>query len=62
MIKQVLFIQGGGDAGYEEDAQLVASLQTILRATYQVHYPRMPSIDALPDFEWLLNGKRLLNI
>ena len=56
MIKQVLFIQGGGDAGYEEDAQLVASLQTILRDTYQVHYPRFPFIDALPDLECLLIG------
>jgi len=53
MNKQVLFIQGGGEAGYAEDAQLVASLQTELGATYQVHYPRMPSNEALPDFGWL---------
>ncbi|PSR56492.1 hypothetical protein AHMF7605_24845 [Adhaeribacter arboris] len=53
MTQQVLFIQGGGDAGYEEDAQLVASLQTELGAVYQVHYPRLPSDKALPDFGWL---------
>ncbi|QMU29667.1 alpha/beta hydrolase [Adhaeribacter radiodurans] len=53
MKQQVLFIQGGGDEGYEEDALLVVSLQTALGATYQVHYPRMPSNKALPDFGWL---------
>ncbi len=53
MKQQVLFIQGGGDKGYEADAPLVASLQTALGATYQVHYPRMPSNEALPDFGWL---------
>jgi len=30
MSKQVLFIQGGGDDGYEADKALVASLQTAL--------------------------------
>lgn len=53
MNQQVLFIQGGGKDGYEEDTSLVASLQTALGATYQVHYPRMPSDEALPDFGWL---------
>lgn len=53
MNQQVLFIQGGGENGYEEDTSLVASLQTALGATYQVHYPCMPSDEALPDFGWL---------
>ena len=47
--KQVLFIQGGGEDGYEADAKLVASLQAGLGATYNVRYPQMPDTDA-PDF------------
>ena len=49
--KQVLFIQGGGDGAYEEDAKLATSLQEKLGATYNVRYPRMPDGD-LADFEW----------
>lgn len=53
MNKNVLFIQGGGDRGYEEDAKLVASLRMLLGATYDMHYPRMQSDEALPDFGWM---------
>ena len=41
MKKQVLFIHGGGDDGYEADGALVASLQAALGNGYTVRYPRM---------------------
>lgn len=53
MKKQILFIQGGGDDGYEADAKLVASLQAKLGNTYEIHYPPMRSDETLPDFGWL---------
>lgn len=53
MNQQVLFIQSGGENGYKEDTSLVVFLQTALGVTYQVHYPPMPSDEALPDFGWL---------
>lgn len=49
----LLFIQGGGEDGYEVDRKLAASLQAELGKTYQVHYPKMPSDKNLPDFGWL---------
>lgn len=53
MKKQVLFIHGGGDDGYGEDAKLAASLQQALGDDYKVIFPKMPSIDDSPDFGWL---------
>ncbi|MBS0028304.1 alpha/beta fold hydrolase [Chitinophaga sp. 22321] len=53
MIKQVLFIQGGGNDGYEADAELAASLQQALGNDYEVIYPEMQTDDAAPDFGWL---------
>jgi predicted alpha/beta hydrolase family esterase len=50
--KQVLFIQGGGDGGYEADAKLVASLQKALGMDYQIIYPQMQTDTAAPDFGW----------
>jgi predicted alpha/beta hydrolase family esterase len=49
--KQVLFVHGGGEGGYEADAKLAASLQAGLGAAYNVRYPRMPNEDS-PDFGW----------
>ena len=51
MTKQVLFIQGGGDDGYNADKKMVKSLQESLEKNYQVVYPQMPS-DKTPDFGW----------
>jgi predicted alpha/beta hydrolase family esterase len=51
--KQVLFIQGGGDDGYEADAKLAGSLQKALGANYELNYPRMQTDDTAPDFGWL---------
>ena len=53
MRKQMLFIQGGGNGGYEADAKLVASLQKTLGKDYEISYPRMQTDDAAPDFGWL---------
>src|SRR4051812_30249563 len=53
MKKQVLFIQGGGNGGYEADAKLVASLQKALGKDYELNYPRMQTDEAAPDFGWL---------
>jgi predicted alpha/beta hydrolase family esterase len=52
MKKQVLFIQGGGDDGYNETAKLVAALQKALGIDYEINYPPMPDDDT-PDFGWL---------
>lgn len=50
--KQILFIHGGGDGGYEADETLVAFLQRELGASYTVHSPQMPD-DPAPDFGWV---------
>ena len=53
MNKYVLFIQGGGDDGYEADKALVRSLQENLVDEYDIDYPEMPSDESAPDFGWL---------
>jgi predicted alpha/beta hydrolase family esterase len=63
MNRRVLFIQGGGHEGYEADKKLVASLQTALGETYEVHYPQILSDETLSDFGWLPQiGKEIANI
>jgi predicted alpha/beta hydrolase family esterase len=52
LTKQVLFIQGGGEGGYEADAKLVTSLQTALGKDYQINYPQLQTDAAAPDFGW----------
>jgi hypothetical protein len=42
MNKHVLFIQGGGEGAYEDDAKVVDSLRKALGAAYYLHYPRRP--------------------
>ncbi|MEO8396221.1 MAG: alpha/beta hydrolase [Chloroflexota bacterium] len=54
--KQVLFIQGGGDNGYEADEKLVTSLKKELGTAYSVHYPEMIPDNDAPDFGW---GKQI---
>jgi len=55
MSRHVLFIQGGGNGGYEADAKLVASLRKALGTAYKVHYPKMLPDETDPDFgqRWL---------
>ena len=55
-MREVLFVHGGGDNGYEADAPLAASLAQHLGAAYNVRYPRMPEDTASPDFGW---GKKI---
>ena len=52
MKKDVLFIQGGGEKGYEADAKLAASLQQSLGGSYKVYYPPMQTNETEPDFGW----------
>ena len=49
MVKQVLFIHGGGEGAYAEDARLAASLARELGAGYSVHCPQMPN-EREPDY------------
>ncbi|RYF63966.1 MAG: hypothetical protein EOO39_27570 [Cytophagaceae bacterium] len=53
MRKQVLFIQGGGEDGYEADAKLVAFLQNALGLDFELIYPRMQTDETAPAFGWL---------
>jgi predicted alpha/beta hydrolase family esterase len=65
MKKDILFIQGGGNGGFEADANLVASLQKELGTTYEVHYPKMLPDETVPDFgrRWLKKiGKEVSSI
>ncbi|MBK9150827.1 MAG: alpha/beta hydrolase [Saprospiraceae bacterium] len=52
MNKFILFIQGGGEGGYEVDKELVASLQTALGSGYEINYPEIESDESAPDFGW----------
>lgn len=52
MKKEILFIQGGGNGGYEADAKLVSSLRKALGTAYEVRYPKMSSDETSPDFGW----------
>ncbi len=45
MIKQVLFVHGGGQGAYEEDKKLAASLRDVLGAAYDVRHPRCVHVD-----------------
>ncbi|KJS20137.1 MAG: alpha/beta hydrolase [Hoeflea sp. BRH_c9] len=50
MIRQVLFIQGGGEGTHDEwDNKLVDSLTAALGPGYEIFYPRMPN-EADPDY------------
>jgi predicted alpha/beta hydrolase family esterase len=48
----ILFIQGGGDNGYEVDEALVSSLREKLGVNYPIHYPRIASDENSPNFGW----------
>jgi uncharacterized protein len=49
----IVFIQGGGDDGYEADKAMVDSLRESLGKEYAIQYPEMPSDESAPDFGWL---------
>src|SRR5687768_18602570 len=52
MSKQVLFIHGGGEGGYQGDIILAESLQKELGKDYQVINPELIDEDT-PDFGWV---------
>jgi predicted alpha/beta hydrolase family esterase len=45
MARQVLFIQGGGQGAYEEDALMASYLQENLGPDYQVKYPFIAALE-----------------
>ena len=53
MKKQILFIQGGGEDGYNADLRMVDSLKQGLGSGFEIVYPRLPSDEAAPDFGWI---------
>lgn len=60
MKKHVLFIQGGGEGAYEEDAKLAASLQDALGIEYNVIYPKMPNEENPEDEAWITQNSNEL--
>ena len=48
----MIFIHGGDEDGYGADLKMADSLRVALGETYEVHYPKMPSDETLPDFGW----------
>jgi predicted alpha/beta hydrolase family esterase len=52
MPKQVLFIQGGGEAAHAIDADLAASLARLLGGEFEVRYPFMPNEAAPAYLNW----------
>jgi predicted alpha/beta hydrolase family esterase len=61
MNQQVLFIQGGGDGGYEADKALVKSLQENLGIEYDIKYPEIKSEESKPDFGWTKQIERKIS-
>lgn len=60
---KVLFIQGGGDGGYEADKVLVVSLKENLGKEYQIYYPGIQSDKTSSDFGWTKRiGKEISKI
>lgn len=53
MKRQVLFIGGGDNGGYEADQKLVDSLRQSLGTGYFVNYPELQTDDSAPDYGWL---------
>ena len=49
MLKQVLFIQGGGEGAHAIDSDLAANLARRLGGEYEVRYPSMPN-EAAPEY------------
>jgi len=52
MKKHILFIQGGGDNGYDADTAMVDSLKQALGDEYEVIYPKLQADESASDFGW----------
>ena len=48
----ILFLQGGGDDGYQADAALANSLQRELGREYNINYPEIQSNNDKADYGW----------
>src|ERR1700740_3230648 len=53
LMKNILFIQGGGDDGYKADKTLANDLQNTLGKDYKLIYPQLTTDEAAPDFGWI---------
>lgn len=63
MKRHILFIQGGGNNGYEADQAMVDSLKHALGDTYEVIYPKLQTENNAPDFGWPQQiGKKINDI
>ncbi|MDO6761756.1 hypothetical protein Q4566_16225 [Tamlana sp. 2_MG-2023] len=51
-MKTILFIQGGGNGGYEADKKLVASLKNALEKKYEIAYSEIQSKETESDYGW----------
>lgn len=51
-MKTILFIQGGGNGGYEADKKLVASLKNALEKKYEIAYPEIQLKETESDYGW----------
>jgi predicted alpha/beta hydrolase family esterase len=52
MKNEMLFIEGGGNNGYEADIKLVNILRRALGDDCEINYPLMKTDQAAPDFGW----------
>ena len=52
MEKYILFIQGGGNDGYNIDAPMVNSLKHALGDGYEIIYPKLHIDESVSDFGW----------
>lgn len=59
--RQVLFIHGGGDDGYQSDASLAGLLRETLGEKYSLAYPEIVSDTNAPDFGWPLRIEKEIN-
>ena len=63
MRNHILFIQGGGDGGYEADEKLVDSLRSALGPAYEINYPQIIPDESKKDYGWLKQmGKAIADI
>jgi predicted alpha/beta hydrolase family esterase len=61
MKKHVLFIQGGGNNGYDIDAPMVDSLKHALGDAYEVIYPKLHVDESVSDFGWPRQIGQMIN-
>lgn len=59
-MEKILFIQGGGNEGYEADKKLVDSLKNCVGKDYEINYPEIQPDENEPDYGWTKQiGKKI---